>query len=122
MENLHRKLLQHNGKTIILHDYRKLEGEAYVKAVEYNGREGKHIELPQRLIMIDVTDSIVDKAVMKAFKQVSQNASSTISKTAVVGVSGIQKLFISTVATFSKLNIRSFNTQDEAKKWLTSSK
>ena len=120
MENTHRKILQHNGKTVILHDYRGLEGEAYVQAVEYNGNQGKEINLGERLILIDVTDSVVDKQVMSAFKRVSKKASSTVSKTAVVGVSGIQKLFLTTVATFSNLEIRAFDTQENAKKWLTS--
>jgi len=119
MENPCRKLLKHNGKTVILHDYRNLEGPDYVKAVEFNGEQGKNLDLPERLVLIDVTDSVVDKEVLKAFKRVSRNAASKVSKTAVVGVTGIQKLFIRTISTFSNLDVKSFDTQEDAKNWLT---
>ncbi len=121
MENLHRKILQHNGKTIIFHDYRHLEGQTYVQAVEYNGQQVEQAHIPQRLVLIDVTDSVVDKDVFRAFKRVSKSASSTVSKTAVVGVSGIQKLFLNTIAAISKLEIQLFDNQDAAKDWLVSS-
>ena len=119
MVNTCRKILYYNGRTIILHDYRNLQGKAYIEAVEYNGKMGQESALQERLILMDVSDSIVDKEVMKAFKRVSQKASSTVSKTAVVGVKGIQKIFISTVAAISGIDIQTFNNQEEAKEWLT---
>ena len=118
--NNRRQLIQHNGKTLIIHNYNGLSGQEYVDAIEYNGREGKSLNAGERLILIDVTNSIVDKEVIKAFKRVSHNASTHLSKTAVVGVTGIQKMFIKTVSSFSNLNVQAFGTQEEAIQWLTS--
>lgn len=118
MEN-RRLLIKHNGKTIILHDYTGLSGQAYIDAVEFNGREGEGLETQERLILLDVTDSVVDKEVMKVFKRVSHNASAKLSKTAIVGVTGIQKMFLRAVSTFSSLDIQTFETRDEAIAWLT---
>ena len=114
-----RQLIHHNGKTVIIHNYKGLSGQAYINAVEFNGRAGGVVNLEERLILLDVTDSVVDKEVMKTFKRVSKEASAKVSKTAVVGVAGIQRMFLRTVANFSDLEIRTFDTQAEAIVWLT---
>ena len=114
-----RQLIQHNGKTIILHDYTGLSGQAYIDAVEYNGRAGELLQLHDRMILMDVTDSIVDKEIMKVFKRVSKKASPNLSKTAVVGATGIQKMFLQTVAAFANLEVKTFDNRNDAVIWLS---
>ena len=118
MEHRHRQIIQHRGKTVIVQNYTGLAGQAYVDAVESNGKAGKTLDISEKRILVDVTDSVVDKDVMKAFKSVSKTASSKISKTAVVGVSGIQKILLRTVAAFAQLQINTFENRDEALEWL----
>lgn len=118
MENRHRQIIQHRGKTIIIQNYTGLTGRAYIDAIEFNQNAGKTLDINKKRILIDVTDSVVDKDVMKAFKSVSKTASSEISRIAIIGVSGIQRMLLRTVATFSQLQVSSFDNRDKALEWL----
>jgi hypothetical protein len=101
-----RRLLSHKGKTIILHDYTNLSGEEYVKVVENNAKISDRTLHGDRLILIDVTGSSINREVVASFKRVSKSVSSRISKVAVVGSTKIQKIVITTVAAFSNTNIK----------------
>ena len=46
--------------------------------------------------------------------------SGSISKSAVIGATGIQKMFVATVPSFAKMEVRAFGSKDEALEWLVS--
>ena len=57
---------------------------------------------------------------MKAYKILAGKAHHNLRKTAVIGATGIQQLFITTISTLFKLNVRAFDDKEEALTWLTS--
>ena len=115
-----RKLIQHKGKTLIFHDYTNLYGDEYVAVIERNAKKADETELSERLVLLDVTDSLVNKRVIATFKRVSKGASTKVSKIAVVGVTTIQRAFVQAIAKFSGTNMKAFETHEQAKDWLTS--
>jgi hypothetical protein len=115
-----RKQLTHNGKAITLHDYRGLEGEDYANAILHNMQLAEEEQSQDRLVLIDATDTVVSKEVMKAYKTIAEKTSPKISKTGVIGATGIQQLFVATISNLFKLNVRAFRSKEQALDWLTS--
>ena len=76
--------------------------------------------LRNRLILVDLTGSIINDEVLQALKKLSTASSPYIMKTAIVGAQGMQSFFLKAIATFSNTNIESFQTRDEALEWLSS--
>ncbi len=116
----YRKQLIHNGQLIILHDYNGLAGDAYADAILQNLKAADADATGERLVLIDAGNTVVNKNVMKAYKTIAGSTAPSLSKTAVIGATGIQKLFISTITNLFKLNIRAFDSKEEAMTWLTS--
>ncbi len=114
-----RFLLQHNKKTVVFLDHTNLEGAEYLKVVEENIAKSQAIDVVQRLILVDSTGSIMDREVLGALKKLTSQSSDRIDKVALLGITGIQRLFVRTVASFSKTNIKPFDSQEEALDWLT---
>ena len=120
MDSSYRKLIQHNGKTIACHDYHGLGGQDYAEAILQNAALIENERFRDRLVLIDATDTVVDKSVMKAYRIIAEKSADALSKTAVFGATGIQQLFITTIANLFRLDVRAFKTKDEALEWLTS--
>lgn len=120
MNESRRKMIQHKGKTIAIHDYSGLDNQDYVDAIMENAKLAEEENYPVSLILVDATNTVVSKDVMKVYKSATKKASANISKTAVIGVTGIQQLFIATVATFAKVDVRGFKSKEEALDWLVS--
>jgi hypothetical protein len=115
-----RRKVEHNGKAVVIHDYRGLDGDAYAEAILKNGELAKTERSPERLVLIDARNTIVNKNVMKAYKSIAGSTAGNLSRTAVVGAVGIQKVFISTIAVLFKLEVRAFDAMEDALTWLTS--
>jgi flagellar biosynthesis GTPase FlhF len=96
-----------------------LEGAAYLEAISQSVAESQKPGLEERLILVDTTGSVIDREVVKALKQLSAQTPGRISKIAVLGVTGIQRIFLRTVASFSKVNIKPFLNKEDALAWLT---
>ena len=119
MRNARRKIVLHKDQAIIYLDHRNLEGEAYLRAVEDSLEEATKSDMSQRLILIDATGAVVDKAVLKALKKLTAQSAARIGKVAVLGTSGVQRFFMRTIAAFSKTNIKPFDDREAALSWLT---
>ena len=86
--------ITHKGVRIIFNDYRGLEGPSYVDQVRENQRaleeigkrEGKH----NQLHLLDVTDSVVSREVMAAFKQIAPSLEPYVKANAVLGITSIR--------------------------------
>ena len=116
----YRKKVEHNGKTVIAHVYNGLEGDAYAEAILQNAKLAETERSSERLVLIDASNTVVNKNVMKAYKTITRRTAGNLSRTAVIGVVGIQRVFVSTIARLFKLEIRAFDSKEEALKWLTS--
>lgn len=115
----YRRQLEYNGKPIILHDYNGLAGDDYAHAVLENAALAEAEQSLDRLVLIDATNTVVNKEVMKAYRTIAGKTSPRLRKTAVIGTTGIQKLFVSSISTLFKLNVRAFDAKEEALQWLT---
>ena len=105
---------------MIFLDHSNLSGDAYLAAIEQSKNKALGSVMEERLILVDTTNSVVDKKVLQALKSLTAGASSKISKIAVIGVpSGLPMFFIKTVALFSKNVIHPFKTKEAALDWLT---
>lgn len=113
-------MIKHNGKSIIYNDFSNLEGDAFVQVVNEISLMAKSHTVSERLVLVNATNSVMDKAVLSAIKSMTAKSARQISKTAVFGVEGIQLFFMRTISRFSKINLRPFETKEEALTWLTS--
>ena len=115
-----RTLIKHNDKNIIYNDFSNLEGPEFVQVVGEVSLMAQSNTISERLVLVNATNSVMDKMVLNAIKSMTAKSSGQIHKTAVFGVSGIQLFFMRTISKFSKINLRAFETRDEALAWLTS--
>ena len=117
---IYRSTLEYAGKTVVVHNYRGLGYDEYSNAILQNMQLAMTESTVEKLVLIDATDTVVDKSVMRAYKAMAKNTSAKLSKTAVVGATGIQRMFVNTIANLFKLNVRTFATKEDAIAWLTS--
>jgi hypothetical protein len=78
-----------------------------------NGNPGNEI-----LLLVDVTDAVINANVVAAFKTSAQMAKPYVKKMAVVGIMGIRKFLLETVNRFSGMGGRPFLDIEKAKDWL----
>lgn len=115
-----RQTIEHKGKQIIFHNYAGLERDMYAQAIRHNSAMVHEERQHDRLVLLDVSDTVVNKEVMKAYRQMTDGESKTIKRCAVLGLTGIQTLFIQAIASFAHIEIKPFKSKDDALEWLTS--
>ncbi len=113
------KWLTYGNKKILLHDYSHIDEDEYVTTLE---RLTQHLiensKNSKLLFVLDVTDTVVSKEVLRTFKKCAVEVRPYVEKTAVVGVTGIQKLFLNIVNSFSSIAAKPFDTLEQAQQWL----
>ncbi|MBN1416586.1 MAG: STAS/SEC14 domain-containing protein [Bacteroidales bacterium] len=70
------------------------------------------------LMLVDITGSYVYGETMEALKRAAKLSKELTRKEAVIGISGAKKIMLRIVQMFSGMQLRPFNTIDEAKEWL----
>jgi hypothetical protein len=120
MDVTRRSFLTHHNKTIIFNDFSNLESDAFLEVIAAISEMAASESLSHRLVLVDASNAVVDKRVMKALKNMTANSSHKISRTAIFGISGLQLLFMRTISRFAKIDIRPFENKDDALEWLTS--
>ncbi len=112
-------IITHKGMEIALHDYRNIDEDDFVPAIEANVQNSIKMGNPNQLLLLDITNVYISTAVLDTFKKASVDIKPYMRKLAVIGVKGIQKVFLKFILTFSKSNnIKSFNTKEDALDWL----
>jgi hypothetical protein len=87
-----------------------------MKVNDYVKKLGGH----ELLLLVDVRNSQAkEKIVVDALKQNAIIIKPYVKKAAVVGVTFTQETILTVVNMFSNLDLKPFNTFDEAKDWLT---
>ncbi|MCU0661824.1 MAG: STAS/SEC14 domain-containing protein [Myxococcota bacterium] len=110
--------IQHKSHKVLFRDYRNLMGKELVdKIFSYHAHTSSLTE-KNILMVIDVSQAYVDREVLGAFKKVAAANKSKVKKTAVIGLEGVQRVFLDVIVRFSSTNIRSFNAMEEALAWL----
>jgi len=112
-------VVEHLGKTVVVHNYVAIEDEDFVNAINYNVADSIKRNNPDLLLLLDISNAYISTEVLDAFKQAAIDIKPYTKKIALVGVKGIQKVFFKVVLTFSKSNnIKSFETREDALNWL----
>ena len=110
--------IDHRGRRVLLHDYTKLNHHNYAETIKQRVQEIQAEGFKDLLLLLDVTDSYVDKDALAVFKQAGREVRPHVHKLAVVGVSGVQKFFLQLINQFSNVGARPFDTEGEALEWL----
>ena len=111
--------IEYQGHRVLLNDYRGLANQEYTEAIVRRVAEITESGNREILLLLDVTDSYVDKETLHAFKQAGKEVRPYVRKLAVIGVSGVQKFFLPIINQFSNVDARAFNTERAALDWLT---
>lgn len=113
------RFIEHQGKRILLLDYSGLRNpEDALREIE---RSKKLVALQPRgslLVMTDVTGAHYDTRVVQGMKELASHNAPYVKASAVVGVSGLQKVVYSAVILFSKRKIQLSDTREKAMEWL----
>jgi hypothetical protein len=112
--------VQHQGQPILLFDFTGMRDPAQIlaeiaKAREFVARQPLRKEL---LTLSDVTNSRYNADVMTAMKELAAHNAPYVAAGAVVTTSGIHKVAIMAVSTFSRRKLQAFGTRQEAMEWL----
>ena len=110
--------IEHKGKRIILLDVASQDTEEQVKCIKRLAEvviEADKFQIP---CLIDVRKTITDEYVLAAAQDTSKKIIPYVSKTAIIGITGIKRYFLKIVITLSGLDIRPFTSEEKAKDWL----
>jgi len=110
--------IEHAGHRVLLHDYSHLSGPDYAHAIHDRVASLARSGVTGVPLLLDVTDSFVNKDALAAFKRAGVDVRPFVSKIAVIGVTGLQKYFLHLVNQFSGVGARPFDTRIEALEWL----
>jgi len=118
-----RKKIKHKGKTIYYFDWKSLKGEDLYNTIKASkerlndavgsGRKGF-------LVIVDTTDTVISIDLLKRLQEGMKFAEHYIKGVALVGMSGLNTFFIELSSKITDLNIKMFDSVDDAKEWLIS--
>jgi hypothetical protein len=110
--------IEHAGRRILLHDYSHLAGHEYSHAIRDRVESLTRSRMSDVPLLLDVTDSFVNKDALAAFKQAGVDVKPHVRKIAVIGITGLQKYFLHLINQFSAVDARPFDSRAEALDWL----
>jgi hypothetical protein len=70
------------------------------------------------LVLVDIRNTVTSTHVVSIFKESTARTKGHVHKTAVVGVTGVQKVLVAAVARFSRETLHLFKSPGEAAAWL----
>lgn len=114
------KLVVHRGKNVIVHDYQGISDEDFPLTVRQLTKELMADTTGATLLLLDITGCTISKNVLFEFKTAAVEAKAKVTKTAVVGVEGIQLFFLNIVNIYSSIGAEPRATQQEALDYLVS--
>ena len=116
----HIKWIEYKGKQIIFVDYSNINDKnEYINRVEqFNNFLIKQNKYDLLTIFDNRNSYISHNEMLLTIKKSAKIGKKYAKKTAAVGVSETQKIFIKTINLFSDLGLKPFNSMEEAKEWL----
>ncbi|MFX1338967.1 MAG: STAS/SEC14 domain-containing protein [Promethearchaeota archaeon] len=114
------KWLDHNGKKILYNDYRNLAGDEMLKPIQEMSRIVASLGEKDLLLLLDFRDSFANKANLEALKKAGEKNKHLYKKTAVLGITGIKKVFLEMINRLTNIGAKPFKNEEEAKDWLVS--
>jgi hypothetical protein len=111
--------VEHRGVQILFYDFSGLEDtDAGLEAIAASrGRAGD--QPPQSVrTLVDVRGSRFDARITRALQDLAHENKPYVLASAVVGVSGLQRVILAAVSRVTRRKFATFDTSDAAKDWL----
>ncbi len=112
------RYLQHQGQTILVHDYSGLNGDEAARMVATHADYVVARGVQDILMLVDVTDAYANRVALSAFKKNTKKNRQYFKKVAVVGAVGVVRFFLDLVNRFANTDARPFDTEQQALDWL----
>jgi hypothetical protein len=108
----------YNGKKILYIDYRGMNEEEGIKNVEHQADIMRHLN-EKVLVLADYTGTFATLNFMNRLKKLGKEVlEPKTEKGALIGVVGIKKMLLNTYNLFTGGNLKAFNSEEEALKYL----
>ena len=112
--------IQHKGIEVHYFDYRGLSS---IKEDEFINTIHEATEVflgwgTDQLALVDMREAYTSSNIMKVWREASKTSSPLIKRSAILGISGSKAILLKGINLFSKLDVKPFNTKEEALDWL----
>lgn len=116
--------LEYKGKQIYYVDYSNIKtNEEFLTTIKQTNAFREKLKADGKrslLMLVDITGSFVYGEVLEEIKKAGKFTKELTAKEAVVGITGGKKILLKIIQTITNMNLKVFNTVDEAKDWLVS--
>ena len=112
------KWINYKGKKIISIDYSNLSGDEMIKYIDYNTEFYTNLDGTDLLTLVDFTDAFGSKTNVEALKKSGSKNKHKMKKTAVLGITGVKKIFLNVINSLINLGAKSFKNEEDALEWL----
>jgi hypothetical protein len=116
------QFITHKGKEIYFVDYSNIKtNEEFLKTIKETNAFREKITASGKknlLMLVDITGSYIYGEVLDEIKRSGKLTKPLTKKEAVVGLTGGQKILLQFFQMFTKMQLKVFDTQDDAKEWL----
>ena len=112
--------IKYNEKEILYTDYKNLDGEEFVKIIKVLTEDLLGMGKKDLLLLLDLQGSYANKEIVNEFITAGKLSNPIVKKTAVLGITGVKKVFLNVVNKFTDVGANPFSTEEEAKEWLIS--
>jgi hypothetical protein len=110
--------LRYKGVGICFRDVRHLYGEEAMRIVSIQMRWLRDTRLRDIRLLLDITGSVVDRKILRLYKENARDYRDKFHKIAVIGATGLLEYFCGVVINFSGIGARFFNSPKKALDWL----
>ena len=116
------RFIEYKGKEIYFVDYTHIKStEEFLKVIKGTNAFREKVKADGKrniLMLVDVTGSYIYGEALDAIKMSARITKELTSKEAVVGVTGAKKILLRITQLFAGMQLRPFDTLEEAKDWL----
>jgi len=116
------QFITHNGKEIYFIDYSNLKFEKdFLEAIHSTNEFRERVMASGKkdlLMLVDFTNSFVYGNAFSEIKRSGKLTQSITKRTAVIGITGAKKALLDIMNTITTLNVKPFDSLDDAMNWL----
>ena len=109
---------EHKGIPMFYADYSGYGRDMDALKAEVDAFDSMVEQHENALVLVDIRNTVTSSEVVSLMKESTARTKGHVARTAVVGVSGIQKVLAQAVARFAREPLMLFNDVDSAKEWL----
>jgi len=116
------RFIEYKGREIYFVDYSHIKStEEFLKVIKGTNAFREKVKAEGKrdvLMLVDITGSYVYGEILNALKRAAKLSRELTRKEAVVGVTGPKKVLLRIVQLFTGMQLRPFDSLEEAKEWL----